>query len=155
MRGGSELATGAGGEGASKGGGLDRDYIVQYSYGIGETWSLLVPNVQGGASMRADAEQGTALYPLGESSAAQKVADQMIQLPDGQSIPAAYLLNQMPQYWGEGGTMGPVYVGAFVCLLFVLSLFVVKGPMKWALLFFTISSVSSSELLILPTVVMA
>jgi len=144
MRGGSELSAGTGSEGASASGGLDRDYIVQYSYGIGETWSLLVPNVQGGASMRADAEQGTALYPLGESSAAQKVADQMIQLPDGQSIPAAYLLNQMPQYWGEGGTMGPVYVGAFVCLLFVLSLFVVKGPMKWALLAVTVLSIMLS-----------
>ncbi|MBR1414595.1 MAG: YfhO family protein [Prevotella sp.] len=142
MRGGSELKAAT--TGGNSGGGLDRDYITQYSYGIGETWSLLIPDVEGGASMRADAEQGTALYPLGESSAAKKAANTTVTFPNGQTAPASYLFDQMPQYWGDGGTMGPVYVGAFVCLLFVLSLFVVRGPMKWALLVVTLLSIMLS-----------
>jgi len=101
--------------------GLDRDYITQWSYGIDETWTLLVPNAKGGASV-----------PMAESSTAMKHAN-----PDYYGI-----YQQLGQYWGEQPmTMGPVYVGAFVLMLFVLGLFVVKGPMKWALLAVTILSV--------------
>ena len=136
MRGGSELKADT--QGGS--GGLDRSYITQYSYGKGETWSLLIPNAKGGASMKADAEVGTALYSLNESAAAKSAASEMVNI-NGQSIPAGQLFGMLPQYWDEGGTMGPVYVGALVMLLFVLSLFVVKGPMKWALLAVTIISI--------------
>ena len=139
MRGGSELK--ADKQGDNAGGGLDRSYITQYSYGKGETWSLLIPNVKGGASMKADADVGTALYSLGESSAAKARANEVITLPNGQGLQASELFSMLPQYWEEGGTMGPVYVGALVILLFVLSLFVVKGPMKWALLAVTIISI--------------
>lgn len=101
--------------------GLERDYITAWSYGIGETWSLLVPNVKGGASV-----------PLTASKTAMEKANP-------QYTPVYQALGQ---YWGEQpGTSGPVYVGAFVLLLFVLSLFVVKGPMKWCLLAATILSV--------------
>ena len=101
--------------------GLDRDYITQWSYGIDETWTLLVPNTKGGASV-----------PLVESETAMKHAD-------NQFLP---VYQQMGQYWGEQpGTQGPVYVGAFVLMLFVLGLFIVKGPMKWALLAATVLSV--------------
>jgi hypothetical protein len=101
-------------------GGLDRDYITQWSYGIGETFSLMVPNVKGGASV-----------PLALNPKAMEKADPMY----------TPLYNQLGQYWGEQpGTSGPVYVGAFVCLLFVLALFLVKGPMKWALLLSTLLS---------------
>ncbi len=101
--------------------GLDRDYITQWSYGIDETWTLLVPNVKGGASV-----------PLSESKTAMKHADSYY----------AGIYNQLTQYWGnQPMTMGPVYVGAFVMLLFVLGLFIVKGPMKWALLLVTILSI--------------
>ena len=140
MRGGSELKADTQGADAGSGG-LDRSYITQYSYGKGETWSLLIPNVKGGASMKADAEVGTALYSLNESSVAKDKANDVVNLPDGQSIQAGQLFQMLPQYWEEGGTMGPVYVGALVILLFVLSLFVVKGPMKWALLSVTIMSI--------------
>ena len=101
--------------------GLERDYITQWSYGIGETWSLLVPNVKGGASV-----------PLAANQAAMEKAD-----------PNYYqIYGQIGQYWGEQpGTSGPVYVGAFVLMLFILGLFVVKGPMKWALLAATILSI--------------
>ena len=101
--------------------GLERDYITQWSYGIDETWTLLVPNVKGGASV-----------PLAENKAAMKKAD-----PNYMGI-----YQQLGQYWGnQPMTAGPVYVGAFVLMLFVLGLFIVKGPLKWALLVATILSV--------------
>ena len=54
----------------------------------------------------------------------------------------ASIYDQIGQYWGEQpGTSGPVYVGAFVMLLFILGLFIVKGPVKWALLAATILSI--------------
>ena len=101
--------------------GLERDYITQWSYGIDETWTLLIPNTKGGASV-----------PMSESKIAMEKAD-----PTYESI-----YQQIGQYWGEQpGTSGPVYVGAFVMFLFVLGLLIVKGPMKWALLAVTILSV--------------
>ena len=101
--------------------GLDRDYITQWSYGIDETWTLLVPNTKGGASV-----------PMSRSTTAMKHAN-----PEFEPV-----YQQIGQYWGEQPmTMGPVYVGAFVLMLFILGLFIVKGPMKWALLVVTILSV--------------
>lgn len=101
--------------------GLERDYITQWSYGIGETFSLLVPNVKGGASV-----------PLAANEKAMEKANPMYR----------NIYGQLGQYWGEQpGTSGPVYVGAFVMFLFVLGLFVVKGPMKWALLGATVFSI--------------
>ena len=103
------------------GSGLERDYITQWSYGIGETFSLLVPNVKGGASV-----------PLAANEKAMGKANPMY----------GSIYSQLGQYWGEQpGTSGPVYVGAFVMFLFVLGLFIVKGPMKWALLAATILSI--------------
>ena len=150
MRGGSELSKPEGEKGADEG--LDRSYITSYSYGIGETWSLLVPNVQGGASMRASSEttSGTDIFPLGESSAAKNVEEQEIKYvakrtEDGQEVMGSAsstdMMSAMPQYWGDGITMGPVYVGALVVLLFILGLFIVKGPVKWALLAATVMSI--------------
>lgn len=119
MRGKSELVKGDAENQTSSG--LDRDYITQWSYGIGETWTLLVPNTKGGASV-----------PLTESETAMKHSNnEFLQV-----------YQQLGQYWGEQpGTSGPVYVGAFVLMLFVLGLFIVKGPLKWALLAATILSI--------------
>lgn len=101
--------------------GLERDYITQWSYGIGETWTLLVPNTKGGASV-----------PLVENETAMKHADNNY----------VQIYQQIGQYWGEQpGTSGPVYVGAFVLMLFILGLFIVKGPIKWALLAATVLSI--------------
>ena len=101
--------------------GLDRDYITQWSYGVDETWTLLVPNAKGGASV-----------PLAANTDAMKKAD-----PNFMQI-----YQQLGQYWGDQpGTSGPVYVGAFVLMLFILGLFIVKGPIKWALLAATILSI--------------
>lgn len=119
MRGKSELVKANSANQTSSG--LDRDYITQWSYGIDETWTLLVPNAKGGAS-----------EPLTRNETAMKKAD-----PNFMPV-----YQQIGQYWGDQpGTSGPVYVGAFVCMLFILGLFIVKGPMKWALLAATILSV--------------
>lgn len=101
--------------------GLDRDYVTQWSYGIGETWSLMIPNIKGGASAY-----------IGSKNEALDAAD-----PRFRSTIA-----QQSAYWGDQpGTSGPVYVGAIVCFLFVLGLFIVKGKYKWALLAATVLSI--------------
>ena len=122
MRGKSELVKKNSGNQTNSG--LERDYITQWSYGIGETWTLLIPNTKGGASV-----------PLSMNETAMAKAD-----PNYTSI-----YQQIGQYWGEQpGTSGPVYVGAFVMMLFILGLFIVKGPVKWALLAATILSIMLS-----------
>ena len=122
MRGKSELVKGNSANQTDSG--LERDYITQWSYGIGETFSLLVPNVKGGASV-----------PLAANEDAMKKANPMYR----------GLFSQLGQYWGEQpGTSGPVYVGAFVMFLFILGCFIVKGPMKWALLAATVFSIMLS-----------
>ena len=104
--------------------GLERSYITMWSYGIGETWTLLVPNTKGGASV-----------PLTRSEKAMSLAK-------NDYMP---LYQQLGQYWGEQpGTSGPVYVGAFVCMLFVLGLLLVKGPLPWCLLVVTMLSIALS-----------
>ena len=124
MRGKSELVK-KGKEADQTDSGLERSYITNWSYGIGETWSLLIPNIKGGASV-----------PLAENKAVMKLADPQI---------ASYgIYNQFGQYWGEQpGTSGPVYAGALVCMLFLLALFIVpkKNPMKWVLIASTILSI--------------
>ena len=102
--------------------GLDRDYITQWSYGIDETFTLLIPNAKG-CSHR---------IRLGSDAKAMAKCDSQY----------AQYVGQWYQYWGDQPfTAGPVYVGAFVMMLFVLSLFIVKGPMKWALLAVTVLSI--------------
>ena len=122
MRGKSELTQKTKDPADQTSSGLERSYITAWSYGIGETWSLLIPNVKGGASQ-----------PLTQSKTAMEKANPTY-MPVYQSL---------GQYWGEQpGTSGPVYVGAFVVFLFVLGLFIVKGPMKWALFIATLLSIT-------------
>ncbi|MDO4722528.1 MAG: YfhO family protein [Porphyromonas circumdentaria] len=126
MRGGSELTLDA--EDASLAqraekaqSGLDKEYITQWSYGVGETWSLLVPNIRGGASV-----------PLGANPKQIEDVAPMYQ----QTIAG------IPSYWGEQPfTSGPVYVGAFVCVLFLLGCFLVRGPIKWVMIAMTLLSI--------------
>ena len=122
MRGKSELTQQTKDPADQTSSGLERSYITAWSYGIGETWTLLIPNAKGGASQ-----------PLTQSQTAMKKANPTY-MPVYQSL---------GQYWGEQpGTSGPVYVGAFVMFLFVLGLFIVKSPMKWALLIATLLSIT-------------
>ena len=122
MRGKSELSH-HGSENKTEAG-LERSYITAWSYGIGETFTLLVPNTKGGASV-----------PLAQNQLGMKKAR-----PEYREI-----YGQIGQYWGDQpGTSGPVYAGALVMMLFVLGLFIVKGPLKWALLGATILSIMLS-----------
>ena len=98
--------------------GLERSYITAWSYGIDESMTFLIPDVKGGASM-----------PLSMNKTAMKKADgQLEQLG---------IYGAFTQYWGEQpGTSGPVYLGALVCMLFVMGLLIIpnKHPLKWALI---------------------
>ena len=120
MRGKSELVqTGDAAKQTSSG--LDRDYITQWIYGIDETLTLLVPNFKGGASAA-----------LSQSETAMSKANPMY----------SSLYGSLTQYFGtQPMTSGPVYVGAFVLFLFVLGCFIVKGPLKWALIGATFFSI--------------
>ncbi len=98
--------------------GLERSYITAWSYGIDESMTFLIPDVKGGASV-----------PLSRNKTAMKKADGQLEQMG--------IYGAFTQYWGEQpGTSGPVYLGALVCMLFVLGLLVIpnKHPLKWALL---------------------
>lgn len=138
MRGGSELKSAAADAGTSKGG-LEKDYITMWSYGIDETLTLLVPNAKGGANVKP--EKGNNL-PLMLSATDQAKEMSKSGDLDSQQMSA---LNSFYQYFGDQpGTNGPVYVGALIFALFILGLIIVKGPMKWALLAVTILTVMLS-----------
>ena len=113
----------------SKPAGLDIDYATAWSYGVGETMTLLIPNWEGGASG----------YNVGTES-------QLCETMKKQGIPkrsAEQFCQQVPTYHGEKAfTSGPVYIGAIICFLFVLGLIIVKGPYKWALLIATLFSIT-------------
>ncbi len=105
-----------------KSGGLDRDYIVNWSYGIDETMNLLIPNYKGGSSKPFDKDSQT-VKALRQNNAGSAV-------------------NQVMKYWGtQPSTEGPHYMGAIVIFLFILGIVVLKGSEKWWLLIATILSV--------------
>jgi hypothetical protein len=121
IRGASELTA----KSEKKESGLDRDYALAWSYGVPETFTVLIPNFQGGGSGGFDEKSETVktLRNIGVQGA-ERIA---------QSLPA---------YWGDQPfTSGPVYFGAIICFLFIFSLFIVKGPEKWWLLAATILSI--------------
>jgi len=106
--------------------GLDKDYITQWSYGIVESFNLLIPNFTGGGSGEALAEDSNLAQAL-----KGKVPQQQIK----------QIIANAPTYWGDQPfTSGPAYVGAIVIFLFVLGLFLVDGVIKWWLLAGTIMS---------------
>ncbi|MBT3385015.1 MAG: YfhO family protein [Prolixibacteraceae bacterium] len=122
IRGPSELTS----NNTNKTSGLDKDYVVQWSYGIGETFTLLVPNFKGGASQISADENSKSYEALHERG---------IQNP-------RQVVGSVVMYHGDQpSTAGPVYVGAIVVFLFFLGLFVVKGRYKWWLLIATIVSI--------------
>lgn len=102
--------------------GLSKEYITGWSYGVDETLTLLIPNVKGGATIKPEGGENQPLT-LDQTDKAESYGPQEAQI-----------LGSFPQYFGaQPMTNGPVYVGAFVLLLALLALFVVRGPMKWAL----------------------
>lgn len=105
-------------------GGMDRNAITAWSYGVDETFTLLIPNVKGGATIQPVAGEIT-LKSLADTDKADDL---------GVSPEELQFIGQFPQYFGDQPmTNGPVYVGAFVLLLAILALFMVRSPMKWAL----------------------
>lgn len=102
--------------------GLDKSYATAWSYGIGETWTLLIPNYKGG---------GSGAIMIDDEDALKDVDPQMKQL-----------VGQLSPYFGDQPfTSGPVYVGAIICFLFILGLFVVEKNLRWVMLVGTILSV--------------
>lgn len=129
MRGGhSELTQSANAQ-QTENTGLDIDYATAWSYGKAETLTLLIPNYMGGCSG----------YDLGKDSQLEQDLKKM-------GVPARQakgFCQGAPTYWGEKAfTSGPVYVGAIICMLFVLGLLIVPGPYKWALLIATLFSIT-------------
>lgn len=108
--------------------GLDRDYITQWSYGIGETWTLLVPDFMGGASYGSVGENSKTYNMLVDNRVPRNTAKA--------------ISGQLPLYWGtQPFTSGPVYVGALIFFLFIFGLIVVRGKLKWWLLTVTVISI--------------
>ncbi len=117
-RGKSDLVT----NDAQKTSGLDKDYITQWSYGVDETLTLLIPNFKGGADQPFSNNSETAVA-LRKNNAGQ-------------------YLKQFQKYWGtQPWVDGPVYVGAIAVFLFILGLILIKGPVKWWLLSATVLSI--------------
>ncbi|MDR1582956.1 MAG: YfhO family protein [Prevotellaceae bacterium] len=135
IRGGSELTDNMGDK--TKGG-LERSYATGWSYGISETFTLLIPNAKGGSS-----------GALGND---EKIAKKIVSVVQNNPGIDNRIKNNMIQqiyntntYWADMPmTSGPVYVGAFIVFLFVFGLFVVKGWFKWVLLISTIMSITLS-----------
>lgn len=117
MRGKPELTK----ELSNKSSGLDRDYITAWSYGIGETWSFIIPNAKGGGS---------------------GLIGNIDELKNADPAYRQAIAKQGSRYWGDQpGTSGPVYVGVIVVFLFILGLFIVTNKLKWVLLAATILSI--------------
>lgn len=128
IRGKSELTLG---NKDNKTGGVDKDYGTQWSYGIQETLSLLIPNVKGGGG---SPQEGMQILNYINGGQIQKVSDY-------------YDMEQVDNhhYWGnQPFTVGPVYLGAFIMFLFVLGIFIVGGRLKWGLLTATILAIMLS-----------
>ncbi len=121
IRGASELSD----EKQNKTSGLDRDYATQWSYGIAETFTLMIPNFKGGES--------------------QAIGDNQKALADVNPEMRQYVGQSTDQYWGDQPfTSGPVYIGALICFLFVLGMLILKDNLKWYLLTATILAIMLS-----------
>ena len=130
MRGGGSGLTLGGGDKKNKTvGGLDKDYAFKWSYGIGETMTLVVPNAYGGGSSTS----------FGEDS---KVANLLQNTPEIPQQAVQQLYQAASAYWGDQpGTSGPVYLGAFICLLGLAGFIQSSNKNKWWLLAITIFGV--------------
>eukprot|EP01090_Pellita_catalonica_P007958 TRINITY_DN1857_c0_g1_i3.p1 TRINITY_DN1857_c0_g1~~TRINITY_DN1857_c0_g1_i3.p1 ORF type:complete len:798 (-),score=133.84 TRINITY_DN1857_c0_g1_i3:413-2806(-) len=126
-RGKSELTINPDGTSKEKSTGLDKEYITEYSYGIAETFNLMIPRFMGGGTVEE----------LGEDSNFYQVLEQNA----GKSVAKEYS-SQVLTYWGKQPIVeAPAYIGAIVFFLFFLGIFLVKGRLKYWLVAATIFSI--------------
>ena len=137
MRGGhSEIATTDTNPDNATKGGLDKDYILLWSYGKTETLSLLVPNIKGGATIKPEKGNNNLLSLAQTQKAEELRSNKDIGLDEIQA------LRQFPQYFGDQPlTNGPVYVGALIFALFLMGCIIVKGELKWGLIGVTLIAI--------------
>ncbi len=103
--------------------GLDKNYATQWSYGVGETFTFLIPDFKGGAS----------------SAIGQAYPDALKKInPDYREAVA----NNNAYFGDQPFTSGPVYIGAILIFLCFLGMFIVKNPIKWPLFFATILTIA-------------
>ncbi len=121
MRGKSELTS----EKENRTSGLDKDYATAWSYGVGETLTLLIPDFRGGSSTSGLTENSESFMVLNQNK-----------------VPNANNIVKQLAYWGDQPfTSGPVYAGAIIFFLFILGLFLVKEPVKWWIIIATVLAV--------------
>lgn len=107
--------------------GLDIEYATQWSYGIDETMSFMIPGYMGGANSINVGKDSKLFKTLVDNGVSAKSA--------------ADFCKGVPMYWGDQPfTSGNVYMGAIICFLFLLGLLIVESPYKWALLAATLFS---------------
>lgn len=131
MRGKSELS------GKQESSGLDKDYAMRWSYGVGETFTLLIPNFMGGSSMNSflqDEDSETYQTFVSHRPATQQEANELRQLQQ-----------QTSSYWGaQPFTSGPVYLGAVICFLAMLGFLLIEAKNRWWLLIALVLSIMLS-----------
>jgi hypothetical protein len=117
-RGGSEIVAANDGSAAGGSAGLDLEYATAWSYGVGESLNMLIPNFRGGSSSGGLSPDGGVATVLRQSGYSR--------------LEAARMATAIPGYWGtQPVTGGPTYLGAVVVFLFVLGMFVLPGRAKW------------------------
>ena len=113
IRGKSNLAS----DGMKSNSGLDKSYAYQWSQGVGEIITFLIPNAYGGASSSQADENSEVVKVLTQAGV--------------DTEQAVGFTRQLPSYWGpKPFTSGPWYFGSIICLLFVFGLFTVRDRLK-------------------------
>jgi len=123
--------------------GLNKDYAFMWSYGVGETWTLMFPGAMGYGSHQAERDGDVYIYPTipNNGHLVKYLNDNVPQFPVDQ------VTNQMNGaiYWGnQPFTNGPVYFGAIICFLFVLGMFYLDNKHKWWILFASVLAIMLS-----------
>jgi hypothetical protein len=121
MRGGKDIQIDGDKVSAAKTKGLDTSYAFEYSLGVNETLTFLMPNAFGGSSTNSLKEGSAVAKKLMEKGVDETNAEQLAQ--------------NLPQYWGAlPYTAGPAYFGVLIFLLGIIGFTLIKSPLKWGLL---------------------
>jgi len=129
-RGNTELTMNSDGTPKEVTSGLSKDYITQFSYGISETFNLLVPRYMGGGTVES-LDKNSNTYKYVSSIASPKQAEGFTK--------------QVYTYWGDQLIVeAPAYIGAVIIFLFFLGIFLVKGKFKHWLVASTVFSILMS-----------